>query len=95
MSKTDGGADFFDQINEAEVSDFQEAQILTLENAQLTSWDFNLERSFYGSKCCESASTSSWFIDGNSRASTTIFFFFPFLIPSLCCQASHSQHQTY
>jgi len=28
MSKTDGGADFFDQINEAEVSDFQEAQVL-------------------------------------------------------------------
>jgi hypothetical protein len=28
MSKTDGGADFFDQINESEVSDFQEAQVL-------------------------------------------------------------------
>ena len=28
MSKKDGGVDCFDQINEAEVSDFQEAQIL-------------------------------------------------------------------
>ncbi|KAG6786344.1 hypothetical protein POTOM_007944 [Populus tomentosa] len=36
MSKTDGGADFFDQINEAEVSHFQEAQILVREK-----WSFS------------------------------------------------------